>query len=110
VTHLGNPSAPRSSAAPPHLPEGVRSTGAHAFRELGKLRSVRMPRTLKMIYDGAFCGCTSLKTLQLWIAPEYVGRCAFADYASVEVVQLGDGSGTVRELAFDYSCSLQYVS
>ena len=60
--------------------------------------------------DGAFYGCTNLKTVTFEGSVDYIGEQAFSGCSSITLITLPDGTYTLGENAFDGCTSLTKVT
>ncbi len=90
--------------------KNVEKIDQHAFLECEKLETVSLSKQTKRIFDGAFSGCTSLKSFSVEGKLNYIGMSAFADCESLSTVDAGDGLGKVMYGAFSGCTSLVNVN
>lgn len=74
------------------IPEGVVFIGGYAFGYCSSLNEIKLPRTLKKIYQQAFQGCTGLKNITLPDSVIYVGDKVFNDCTNLEKIYYKTGS------------------
>lgn len=67
------------------VPEGVEAIASFAFANADRLKSVRLPRTLRAIHPGAFCE-SGLLDVEIPDCVEGIGELAFASSAVTNVV------------------------
>ena len=84
--------------------------GSEAFKEAGAyVISVKLPKTVTSIEDGAFIGCAYLAEITLPDAVETIGKLAFYGCTSLKSVKIGAGSELtyIGEHAFADCTSLE---
>lgn len=67
-----------------NLIRGVRCIGKYAFAECKDLVIVKIPETILVIDDFAFCGCTAIKEVHLPYEMEYISLLAFTSFDNEE--------------------------
>lgn len=97
------------------IPEGVEVIGAYAFANLTALEEVVLPSTLTKIQNGAFEGCTSLRTVSfgtydannnLVAGPnnlQFINNDAFYGCTSLENFSFGSRMVAIGDDAFAYT-------
>lgn len=85
--------------------EGTRSIAAEAFAfaytDQSELQEIIFPETLKGIGEGAFCGCTGIKSIDLPSSVEYIAEFAFASCENLKKIVMPGGVSYIGEEAFD---------
>lgn len=72
------------------IPEGVTTISLFAFSGCKNVTSVKLPLSLKIIYDGAFSRCTSLSSIKIPANVERISRSAFKDCKSLVSINIPD--------------------
>lgn len=85
--------------------EGVKSLGIYMCRDVTTLETVHLPSTVTRIPDGAFTGCTSLKSINLDAITE-IGGNAFSS-SGFEQIVIGKSVNSIGSSAFD-NCDMLY--
>lgn len=114
------------------LPENVERIGPGAFQRCPNVRSIRLPRSLKLIErnafaslpkleeieipegiaeipQGCFWNCTSLRRVHLPISLRTINRYAFRECTNLEEIELPEGLATLVSGAFLGCCRLRRV-
>ena len=82
------------------IPEGVTEIDAKAFRGKG-ITEVQFPKSLKVIPDASFSGCTSLKAIILNDGIEKIGKRAFYHCSALEELSIPGSVVTIGAEAFE---------
>ncbi|MBO6141639.1 MAG: leucine-rich repeat domain-containing protein [Ruminococcus sp.] len=97
------------------LPKTMKVINASAFRNCSNLESIKLNEGLETIkggvWDGAFEGCTSLKSIEIPSTVKYIGDWAFNDCDSLTSVTIPDSvicDNTIYDM-FSYCDNLQSV-
>ena len=77
--------------------------GANTFRDLKKLREVKLPKVLKYIGVSAFENCSRLKNIEIPKGVNTIDDRAFAYCESLRKVQTHDGLMSIGACTFDQS-------
>ncbi len=85
------------------------SYGNFPSYEYKKLRTVKLPSTLKYIGRAAFSGCRKLKQINFPKGLEKIGNTAFAGCVSLEKVILPSSVKIIRQNAFKSCKKLSYI-
>lgn len=91
------------------LSPGTEAIAMGAFRDCEKLVRVNLPMSLKIIDDGAFEGCTSLRSIDI-TSVNSIGERAFLGCQSLEEVALGENIGFLCNAAFAGCTSLRKIA
>ena len=86
------------------IPEGVEIIECATFEYCTLLKSVRLPRSLKVIDGSAFYSCTALKEVEVPEGVETIETFAFAHLDEVTEIKLPSTLKTIGDSAF-YKCS-----
>lgn len=92
------------------LPEGTEEIQAGEFAFSAKLRSVKLPSTLKKIGAWAFDGCEALEYVAFSEGVEEIGNYAFAKCKSLRSVELPTTLKRIGKGAFRFCKSLKSVA
>lgn len=76
--------------------------GINSFRELSKLLSVKLPKTIIKIDNYAFYRCSNLKDIEFQTGIETIGNYAFYSCGNVKTISLKEGLTSIGSYAFDY--------
>ena len=91
--------------------DGVKEIGQGAFEGCILLGTVVLPASLGELYEEAFAGCSSLRTVVFsGEGPEEIGSEAFYGCGNLESVTFGSGLKTIGEYAFDDCVKLATVT
>ncbi len=90
------------------IPSSVKYIGSHAF-ENSTLESIYFFTGVQIIWDAAFYGCKSLKTLNLPRSLMSLGQSAFASCTSISAVVLPEKLIAVNNACFAYCLALERV-
>ena len=66
------------------IPDGVKEIGWGAFCGCTSLKSITIPNSVTSIGDGAFCGCTSLTSITIPNSVTRIGTGVFKDCISLK--------------------------
>lgn len=90
------------------IPEGVHLIGDRAFL-LSKVRTVKFPKSLKVIGYMSFYGCSRLESIEL-PAVESIGALAFRMCRNLREVKLHEGISVINGKAFEGCEKLEEIS
>ena len=82
--------------------------GAYAFYNLGKLRSVKLPKNLLVISDYTFRGCYNLMNVEIPSTVKRVGNNAFYGCSKLTSVKLPNQMDYLGQYAFN-GCALDSI-
>ena len=82
--------------------------GAYAFYNLGKLRSVKLPKNLLVISDYTFRGCNNLMNVEIPSTVKSVGSYAFYNCSKLTSVKLPNQMDCLGQYAFN-GCALDSI-
>jgi hypothetical protein len=85
------------------------SAGSGVFTNCRSLKSVTLPRNLKVIPNGLFAGCTSLEAITLPDGLQSIGNRAFVGCTSLETIAFPDSLTTINGMAYEGCLSLTAV-
>lgn len=68
------------------VPEGVTTLAKKSFEEKGSLKSVSLPKSLKVIDEYAFLSCSQLESVEIPENVETIGNWAFANCENLNTV------------------------
>lgn len=91
------------------IPEGVKSIGDETFGLCTHLEEVQLPKSLRFIGWGAFCGCISLQEIVIPEGVETIGALCFTDCSSLEKIQLPSTLRSIGRNAFRGCFSLTEI-
>lgn len=105
------------------VPEGIIALGPDVFREgynrvwrshtsyrqVGSLKSVVLPSTVKVIYNNAFDGCKCLTSINIPDGVKVIGEEAFRECSALKKISLPDSLLTLRAKAFRECESLSEI-
>lgn len=83
--------------------------GQNAFRELNKLRSVKLPNSIDYIGYAAFESCQNLTSVTLYSGINAIDNSAFFNCGSLKEITLPEGLLSIGSYAFHSCSSLQNV-
>ena len=79
------------------------------FAGMTRVTDVHVPRTVKIIDEGAFKGCTALKNIYIYNV-ENIGSNAFEECSSLATIELGENLKKAGDYIFKNCTSLTYVA
>ena len=91
------------------IPDGVREIPMSAFEYAG-LEEIELPGELKIIRQGAFYGCTDLKTIAIPDSVERIEQNAFGECTGLSKITIPDSVYEIDSSAFIYCSNLSEVS
>lgn len=83
--------------------------GTNSFSGLGKLVSVKLPRTIKYIEGSAFSDCANLQSVEMYEGLEAIGGSAFSRCRNLKEAVLPKGLNRIEGDAFQYCSGLQRI-
>lgn len=89
--------------------EGVRVIGDGAFSNCDSLKSITIPNGVTSIGDCAFYNCRSLESLTISNGVTSIGDSAFSSCSSLESLTIPDGVTSIGDRAFDGCRSLESI-
>ena len=92
------------------LPKNLKIIGNSIFKNCPALENVVFPENLTMIGDYCFQGCTSLKNITIPKTVTKIGRGAFQNCTSLENINLSEGLYEILGEAFENCSSLKEVN
>jgi hypothetical protein len=92
------------------IPQEITSIAGHALYCCNSLQSIRMPKGLKFIGDGAFHCCTGLKTIVIPESVTSIGMNAFNGCRAMRSVTLPKGLQSIGMNAFGCCGNLQTIA
>ena len=92
------------------LPDDVQKVGVSVFKDNKDITSVVIPEGCFAIEDGAFEGCSNLRTISLPSTLDSIGLLAFHDCTSLEYIILPRGLTTLGRGAFSGCTSLGAIT
>jgi len=82
------------------IPDTVVNIGREAFYICPKLKTVKLPRQLKIIDNNAFNYCKALETVEIPEGTIHIGRHAFYDCLSLKWIKIPDSVGYMDRKVF----------
>ena len=74
--------------------------GTNSFRELTKLLTVKLPKTITKLGNNAFYACYNIKEVEFQTGLETIGNDAFHGCGNLKTVELKEGLRTIGSSAF----------
>lgn len=91
------------------LPDSLKKIGTYGFSFLSSLKSVRIPKRIKNISEGAFEKCRALKEIILPLKLKRIGEYAFYDCRSLEKITIPKTVTAIKWGAFDKCRALKAI-
>mgnify|MGYP004462680603 CR=1 FL=1 len=90
------------------ISEGIQWIGYYAFSDLTAVKSIKLPKTLTVIYEGGFGGCETLTEAVIPGNVKKIGYMAFANCNNLQRLILDEGIQEIEANAFQ-SCNIKQV-
>ena len=92
------------------IKNGTQFIGDGAFRGCSLLKSITIPNSVISIGDYAFCDCSSLQSVTIPNSVTSIGDGAFACCSSLQSITIPNSATSIGEFAFDGCSSLQSIT
>ena len=92
------------------IEDGITHIGARAFKNLGDLTELSLPRSLTSIGDSSLNHCFALESVILPDGLEQIGSYAFAECSSLKAVTIPGTVDTIGEMAFQECVRLESLT
>ena len=83
--------------------DGITTIGSYCLYNADKLSEVELPNSVTSIMYSAFCGCSSLETVELPSTLNYIGGYAFQDCTGLTEISIPDSVTRMDSCVF-YQC------
>lgn len=83
----------------------VTSIGVEGFKELTKLKTVKIPATVTVLGNSSFYGCNQLTSVNIPESVITIGESAFSHCSQLESIHIPESVTTIERAAF-YECDL----
>ena len=89
---------------------GVESIGTWLFFKFESLTSLKLSKSVKYIYEGAFNACPSLNSFDFSESITYIGKSSFGGCKNLTSIDILHTVESIEASVFDYCTSITHVN